>query len=222
MGFEKSHTFGKVEVDIRASVAGTIVFETETPGQTLGVRFTMPVPITNGRTVLKSRLPGNMQGHFVKSTGTPGTAPNGHWELYGVRVWSRQLPDGQWSWFPLPVMDTPVEFIAFPILEDATAAGGATVGFSEFKLPVEPTPEMFQEFKLPVEPTPETFSPLELPVQATPADFSLFNFPVQATSEDFSLITLPVEPTPAEFSLFQFPVKPTPPVPMWVPVQVDE
>src|SRR5215467_12565047 len=117
MGFEKSHLFGKVEVDIRASVAGTIVFQTETPGQTLVNRFTMPIPVTTGQTILRSRLPGIMQGHLVRATGTPNTTPTtGHWELYGVRVWYRELPDGQWQWFPLPVMDTPVEYVPFKLV----------------------------------------------------------------------------------------------------------
>jgi hypothetical protein len=238
MGFEKSHLFGKCEVDIRASVAGTIVFQTETPGQTLTTRFAMPIPITSGRTVLRSRLPGTMQGHYVKTTGTPGTTPTGHWELYGVRVWSRELPDGQWTWTALPVMDTPVEYIRFDILEDPTqgAGAGSSVGFSEYKIPVEPTPEMYQEFKLPVEPTPESFSELKLAVEptgetftqmpisveATPAEFSMYKFQVPPTPEDYTVFQFPVEATPESYSEYKFPVKPTPPVPLWVGVEVDD
>lgn len=252
MGFERSHLFGKCEVDIRASVAGTIVFQTETPGQALTSRFAMPIPITSGRTVLRSRLPGTMQGHYVKTTGTPGTTPTGHWELYGVRVWSRELPDGQWTWTALPVMDTPVEYIRFDILEDPTqgAGAGASVGFSEFKIPVEPTPEMHQEFKLPVEPTPaefselklpveptpesfselkvlveqtaETFTPMPIPVETTPTEFSMYKFQVPPTPDDYTALNLQVPPTPDDYAPFALPVKPTPPVPLWVSCPVDD
>jgi hypothetical protein len=33
---------------------------------------------------------------------------------------------------------------------------------------------------------------------------------------------IPVEPTPESFSAMPLPVKATPPVPVWVPVPVDE
>jgi hypothetical protein len=233
LGFEKSHILGKVEVDIRSTAVGQIVFQTETPGNVLTNRFSMPIPITSGRTVLRSRLPGTMQGHFLKATGAPGVA--GHWELYGVRVWARQLPDGQWGWAALPVMDTPVEYVEFRILEDPTAGGGASVGFSEFKMPVEPTPEMCVEFKLPVEPTGETFSELKVTVEPTSETFSELKVLVEATSETFSELKLPVEPTGETFgelkvlveatadsySPLAVPVEPTPAeytaVPMPVP-----
>lgn len=222
MGFEKSHIFGKVEVDIRTSVAGTIVFQTETPGGVLLQRFSMPIPITNGRTVLRSRLPGIMQGHYVRSTGTPGNP--GIWELYGVRIWARELPTGQWAWTPLPVMDTPVEFQQLIILADSTISQEGEVAFSELKLPVEETPVEYQKLEvplvdtpvlydkleIPVEPTPVEFSPLQLPVEQTPAEYAELKLPIIDTAVEYSPLTIPVEATPAEFAPLKVPIITTP------------
>jgi hypothetical protein len=237
MGFEKSHIFGKVEIDIRATVAGSIVFQTETPNGQLLQRFSMPIAATNGRTVLRSRLPGTMQGHFVRSTGIPG--PTGWWELYGVRIWSRELPTGQWQWFPLPVMDSPIEFERFDILADSTISSedGGAVGFTEFKIPVEETPVEyskfnppveetpleFAQFSVPMQDTPVLFTPLQAPVEETPAsftkmpvpsidaaiDYAPFQVPMDQTPIDFSPYKFPMQDTPAEFSQIQMPVEAT-------------
>jgi hypothetical protein len=220
MGFEKSHIFGKVEVDIRTTVAGTIVFQTETPGNQLAQRFSMPIPITT-RTVLRSRLPGTFQGHYVKTTGTPG--PTGQWEVYGVRIWSRELPTGQWQWTALPVMDTPVEYIQYKIpgLDDGSS-GSTSAEYSEFKIPVEETSVGYTKFDAPVEGTPESFTPFQVSVEATPAEYSAYKLPVPPVSDDWSAFSIPVETTPAGYSEFKLPVKPTPPVPQWVIVPIDE
>jgi hypothetical protein len=206
MGFEKSHIFGKVEVDIRTTVAGTIVFQTETPGGALAQRFSMPIPVTT-RTVLRSRLPGTFQGHYVKTTGTPG--PTGQWEVYGVRIWSRELPTGQWQWTALPVMDTPVEYIQFKIpgLDDGSS-GSTSAEYSEFKIPVEETPVGYTQFAVSVE--------------ATPVEYSPYKLPVPPVSDDWTASSIPVETTPVGYVEFKLPVKPTPPVPQWVRVEVDE
>jgi|SRR5215467_1107907 len=223
MGFEKSHIFGKVEVDIRASVAGTIVFQTETPGSALVNRFSMPIPVCT-RTIIKSRLPGIMQGHYVKASGTPGTTPStGHWELYGVRIWQRELPDGQWAWFPLPVMDTPVEFMPFKIPglggsgEESTAEE-----YSEFTIPVEETPKMFAELKVPVEPTEVSFNVIKAPVEPTGETFSALKVPLDSTPTEYIAFKAPVEATPASYDAFKVPVKPTPVVPEWLSIPIDE
>lgn len=220
MGFEKSHLFGKVEVDIRTTSAGTIVFQTETPGGQLVQRFSMPIPVTTGRTVLRSRLPGTMQGHYVRSTGTPGNP--GIWEVYGVRIWSRELPTGNWQWWPLPVMDTPVEFQQYIILADSTISQQGEQAFTEFKLPVEETPVQYVKLEVPLIDTPVLFTKLDIPVEQTPAEFSAFKVPLIATPEEYTELNLPVEPTPVEFAEFKFPVKATPPVPLWVGVAVDD
>lgn len=207
MGFEKSHLFGKVEIDIRTTVAGTIVFQTETPGSALANRYILNIPVCS-RTVLRSRLPGTMQGHYVKATGTPSTVPpSGIWELYGVRIWHRQLPDGQWEWFPLQVMETPIEYVPFKIPElDGAEATPAT--YSEFKVPLIDTPALHTSFKVPLIATPEDYTELKVPVTDTPADPAPFKVPLIATPEDFSP--------------YKVPVKPTPVVPEWVAIPVDE
>lgn len=234
MGFEKSHLFGKVEVDIRTTSAGTIVFQTETPGGQLVQRFSMPIPVTTGRTVLRSRLPGTMQGHYVRSTGTPGNP--GIWEVYGVRIWSRELPTGNWQWWPLPVMDTPVEYQQYIILADSTISQQGEEAFTEYKIPVEETPVQYVKFEvelvdtpvlytkldIEVEPTPVEFSPYKIAVDETPLEFSAWKVPIIATPEEYTELNLAVEPTPVEFAEFKFPVKATPPVPLWVSVAVDE
>lgn len=207
MGFEKSHLFGKVEIDIRATVAGTIVFQTETPGSALSNRYILQIPVCT-RTVLRSRLPGTMQGHYVRCTGIPSTtAPSGIWELYGVRIWQRQLPDGQWEWFPMPVMDTPVEYTAFKIpgLGEGSEATAAT----------------YSEFKIPVEETSASYTPQKVPLIATPEDFAEFKVPVEPTG-DFTQLKVPLMDTPAEWTRYKLPVKLTPAVPEWVAIPVDE
>jgi hypothetical protein len=175
MGFEKTHLFGKVEVDITATTpTGTLTFYTDLPGNAMAPRFSLTIPICTRR-VVSSRLPGNMQGHLISATYTPSATSKS--ELYGVRVWARELPDGQWGWFPLPVIETPVEYQAV-------------------RIPVEPTPESFSPVQIPVEPTPLEFARLAFPVEPTPESFSTVRIPVEPTPEGYSMITLPVKPTP--------------------------
>ena len=145
MGFEKSHLFGKVEVDVVATSTASLAFSTDVPGGALAQRFVFTIPITT-RTVIRSRLPYNMQGHLVQATCTPA---GGQVELYGVRLWTRELPDGEWGWFELPLVKTPLEYSPLP-------------------LPIEGTPESYNPLPLPIEPTPQSWEPLNLPVKATP------------------------------------------------------
>jgi hypothetical protein len=228
VGFEKAHLFGKIEVDVRATSPGTFALSTDVPGVAGMVeRFSFRIPVTSRRT-LRSRLPGAMVGHLVSAVYTPDTL--GQSELYGVRAWVRELPAGQWYWFPLPVVETPAEFSKMTLPVEPTAAE-----FSKMTLPVEPTGESFTQMQLPVPATPVDFSKMTLPVEPTAAEFSKMTLPVEPTGEsftqmqlpvpatpaDFSKMTLPVEPTGEGFTQVNLPVKTTPPVPAWVDVQVD-
>jgi hypothetical protein len=242
MGFEKSHLFGKIEIDIAATASGTFSLSTDIPGGAgMGQRFSFTIPITARRPV-SSRLPGAMQGHYVSAKYVPGA---GQSELYGVRVWTRQLPDGQWGWSALPVIDTPLEFQPMQVPVEPTPASFSPVSvpveptpesYSPVGVPVEPTPVGFSPVGVPVEPTAETYSPMQVPVESTPAEFSPMKLPVEPTAEGFSAMSIPVEetpekfssmsipvePTPNEFSGMKLPVKATPPVPIWTSVGVDE
>ncbi len=242
MGFEKSHLFGKVEVDVAATAAGTFALSTDIPGGAgMAQRFSFTIPITARRPV-SSRLPGSMQGHYVSCKYTPGA---GQSELYGVRIWCRELPDGQWDWMSISVVPTGLEYEPIPLPIEATP-----VEYSPVPLPIEPTPVEYSALPLPIEPTPPTYSPVPLPIEATPVEYSPVPLPVEPTPAEYSAIRLPVEPTPdtyspsplpieatpaeyspvklpieqtpMEFSELKLPVKATPPVPEWVGVPVDE
>jgi len=170
MGFEKSHLFGKVEVDVVATSTASLAFATDVPGGALAQRFSFTIPITT-RTVIRSRLPYNMQGHIVQATCTPA---GGQVELYGVRVWTRELPDGEWGWFELPVVKTPVEYSAVGI-------------------PVEPTPVEYQAVPIPIEGTPESYNPLPIPIEPTPQSWEPLSLPVKATPQVPQWVPVPVD-----------------------------
>jgi len=200
MGFEKSHLFGKIEVELLSNCTGTLALSTDLPGNAMAQRFSFTTPISSTRRPVPSRLPGNMQGHLISAKFTPGA---GQTELYGMRVWCRELPDGQWGWFPLPLIETPAEY-------------------SPIAIPIEPTPQSFSPVPIPIEATAQGFTPVPIPIEPTPESFSPVAIPVEATPETFSPMKIPVEPTPESFSAMPLPVKATPPVPVWVPVPVDE
>lgn len=164
MGFEKSHLFGKVEFELIASAIGSLTLYTDLPGNAMALRATVATPTCATRRPVSSRLPGSMQGHLISAKFTPGT---GQAEIYGLRVWCRELPDGQWGWFPLPVVATPEEYQQVSIPVEATPAE-----FTAVPIPVEPTPEGYTAEAVPVETTPEGFSEVRIPVEATPGGFS--------------------------------------------------
>jgi hypothetical protein len=174
VGFEKSHLFGKIELDISTTVEGTFALSTDVPGRAMVQRYSFTVPITTRRTV-RARLPGPMVGHLCSAIYTPGQG--GTSEIYGVRVWVRELPAGQWYWFPLPVVETPALH-------------------QEMQIPVEPTGQSFTQMQIPVEPTGQSFTQMQIPVPPTPADFSNMALPVEPTPGSFSQLSLPVKPTP--------------------------
>jgi len=173
MAFEKVKLFGKIEVDIAASSVGTFALLTDVPGYAMAQRFTFSVPITTRRPVV-SRVPNNTVGHLLKVSYTPGS---GQAVIYGARIWARELPGGQWQWYPLPVVETPVEFTAMD-------------------LPIPRTPEEFSPARLPIQSTPEEWASAVLPIPPTPEEYSAAPLPIPQTPEAWSSISLPVKPTP--------------------------
>jgi hypothetical protein len=214
MGFEKSHLFGKVEVDVVSTSGASLAFSTDIPGEAMAQRFSMAIAITT-RAVLRSRLPGLMQGHYLSATLTPTGA--GQVELYGVRVWTRELPDGQWGWCALPVVATSPDYQPVPIPVEATPGEYAPV-----PIPVEATGAQYQPVPIPVEATASEYAPVPIPVEATAAEFQGVKIPIEATPESYNPLAIPVEATPQSFAPLSLPVKPTPPVPQWVQAPVDE
>ena len=154
MAFEKVHLLGKVELDIVASAGGTLTIQTDIPGEAMADRGTVTIP-TCTRRVVRSRLPYNFHGHLfqfkVTATGTV--------RLYGVRVWARELPGGQWQWYPLPVPETSEAWSAFKLLVPPTAED-----WSDVRVPIPGTAEEFSAVHLPIKPTPDvpSWAALEL------------------------------------------------------------
>jgi hypothetical protein len=228
VGFEKSHLFGKIELDISTTVEGTFSLSTDVPGRAMVQRYSFTVPVTTRRTV-RARLPGPMVGHLCSAIYTPGQG--GTSELYGVRVWVRELPAGQWYWFPLPVVETPALHQQMQIPVEPTGQSFTQMqipveptgeSFTQMQIPVEPTGQSFTQMQIPVEPTGQSFTQMQIPVEPTGQSFTQMQIPVPPTPADFSNMALPVEPTPESFSQLSLPVKPTPPVPEWVSVAVDD
>ena len=214
MGFEKSHLFGKVQVDVSATGTATLAFSTDVPGGALVQDFVFTIPITT-RTIIRSRLPGAMQGHIVQATCTPSAGAQV--QLYGVRLWTRELPDGEWGWWDMPIEATPVLYQAMPLPVESTPAV-----YQSVPLPVEATSESFSPMGLPIEETPALYQGMPLPVEATGVEYARLALPVEATPESYGSVQVPVEGTPMSYEGMALPVKPTPPVPQWISVPVDE
>lgn len=162
MAFEKVKLFSKIEVELASTVTGTFRVLTDVPGNTMAQRgLNINTPVATRR-VISSRLPYNTQGHLIQASLIPNFG--GAITLYGVRVWGRELPGGEWQWYPLPVIDTPIEFSAaqIPIPPTPEEWGGSS-------LPIPPTPEGWSSAALPIPPTPEGWSAAELPIKPTPA-----------------------------------------------------
>jgi hypothetical protein len=143
---EKLKLYSKIELEVAASAQGTFVISTDLPGNAMAQRHSFPVPSGTRRTVT-SRIPYNAQGHLIQAYYSPGS---GQSTLYRVRVWARELPGGQWSWYPLPVIETPVEY-------------------SPMSLPIPATPEAWSPSGLPIPATTEEWHSAAFPIKPTPA-----------------------------------------------------
>jgi hypothetical protein len=159
MAFEHVFLLGKLEIDVVATASGTVTIQTDLPGNALADRGTVTVGVA-GRRVVQKRLPYNFIGHLFKFTYAPGSGTS---RLYGMRVWARELPGGQWQWYPLLV---------------PTADGWTAV-----KLPIPETAEAWSSVKLPVAVTSEDWSTVRLPIPGTPEEFSAVNLPIKPTPD---------------------------------------
>jgi len=171
---EKLCLFSKVELEVVATGPGSLALLTDVPGP-LAQRFAFTVPASALRRTVTSRLPYNMQGHLVQAILTPGGSSQ--ITLYRARIWARVLPGGQWEWFPLPVIETPVEFSPAP-------------------LPIPPTPEDWKPAMLPIPATPEEWRAVSLEIPPTPEDWKPSMLPILATPEEWARVPLPLRPTP--------------------------
>ena len=171
MASEKLKLFSKIEIEVLATAQGTLAILTDVPGAAMAQRFSFSIPATTRRPVT-SRVPYSTQGHLVQAICTPGAA--GTMTIYRARIWGRELPAGQWEWYALPVIETPVEFTAAP-------------------LPIPPTPEEWHETALAIPPTPEEWKPLALPIPPTPEEWRPMKLPVKATPEVPDWVDLEVD-----------------------------
>ena len=181
MASEKLKLFSKIELEILANGAGTLQLLTDVPGSAMARRCNLATPLSNQvsgafvRRTWTSRLPYNMQGHMVQAILTPGGASQ--ITLYRARIWGRILPGGDWEWFPLPVIDTPVEF-------------------SPAALPIPPTPEAWHNAELPIPPTPEEWRASGLPIPPTSEEWRASGLPIPPTPEDWRSAPFPLKSTP--------------------------
>jgi len=197
---EKLKLFSKIELELQASAQGTFSILTDLPGYAMAQRFSFAVPASGTRRPVTSRLPYNLQGHLVQAKYTPGT---GQSSLYRVRIWGRELPGGQWQWYELPAVETPVEFRPAP-------------------LPVPPTPEEWQAASLPIPATAEEWKAEALPIPPTSEEWRPAPLPIPPTSEEWKAEALPIPPTGEEWHVVSLPVKPTPEIPDWSDLEVDK
>lgn len=172
MAFEKIKLFGKIEFELSNSVTDALVLLTDMPGNAMAARVTLAVA-AQGRSIYRSRLPYNMQGHLIQLQYTPGA---GQTTLYAARVWGRELPDGEWQWFDLPVVATPTEY-------------------SPMELPIPPTSNEWTAAALPIPPTSDAYTPANLPIPPTPDEYTPANLPIPRTPDEYTPIGLPIKPT---------------------------
>lgn len=157
MGFQTVKIFGLIELDIDTTAAGILHIYTDIPGNALVDRGTISIAAGSRRTQ-RFRLQGTTKCHLLKVSYTPGV---GVARIYGARVWARELPAGAWAWYPLPVIDTPMEFTAAP-------------------LPVTQTPEEYVSVHLPIPATSADWTAAPLPITPT-GDWTAAALPVKPT-----------------------------------------
>lgn len=161
MASEKVKLFSKIEIEVLAPYyGGTFSILTDLPGNAMAQRFSFPVTPGAARRPVTSRLPYNTQGHLLQVSFTPGV---GQATLYRARVWARELPGGQWQWYALPVIETPIEYSPAPLPIPVTPEE-----WSSNALPIAATPEEWSAGALPIPPTPDEWTPAALPIKATP------------------------------------------------------
>jgi hypothetical protein len=142
----------------------TLVFETDLPGNALNVRSSTLIPPTfAGRHPFRVTLPGITKGKLFRVTVDIASGYTAR--IYACKVYARILGPAQtaWSWYPVYVLETPVEWTPMKLPIEPTSDS-----WTAMKLPIEPTNEEWQAMKLPIEPTSEAWTELKLPITPTP------------------------------------------------------
>jgi hypothetical protein len=196
-GFQTVKLHRLIELDYSAEATATLTFSTDLPGNAMADRETKTIPLTTTRRVVAFHLAGTTKGKLLKIL----IAPAGVFRLFGVRVYARTLgrTAAGWQWYPIFVTETPDEW-------------------TDFKLPIDPTPDYFEVVPLPVDRTPDEWTVIKLPIEPTPDFFELVTLPIDKTPDEWDVIKLPIEPTPDGFEVVALPIDRTPDE--WTPVRI--
>jgi hypothetical protein len=160
MASEKVKLLGAIELEYSATTAGTLVISSDLPGNAIAQRGSpITIPASAGRRQVRFRVLGSVKGHLFQFQWSPGF---GTGRLYRARVWARELPNGPWGWYPLPVPETPDEW-------------------STLKLPIPVSPEEWSAVSLPIPVSPQEWSMVSLPIPGTPEEWSTIKLPVRPT-----------------------------------------
>lgn len=188
MGFEKVTIFGTLELLYSATGIADVQFLTDLPGNALAVRAFDDMPAAAGRRPFRLRMHGTVKGTLYQVAVIPRTGVTA--EVYGARVWARQLGpvESAWQWYTVPIVETPLEYVAVPLPVEESP-----LHFSAVKLPIDPTSDLWQPAKLPVEATPDVFSAVPLPVEQPPETWTGERLPVRVTPPRPDWIEIPVD-----------------------------
>jgi hypothetical protein len=149
----------KIEVDLRADSAVTLVALTEQGGMLAQV-YTQSLTTPNGRALLRVTFPPGIRGRLLRLSLTGGPA-----RVYHLRCWCREVnePGAKWDWedYPLEESDVLPKWSDLPVPE-------TPAGFAWSDLPVTPTTPEWQWAPFPVNPTEaQYFFAKVLPVEET-------------------------------------------------------
>ena len=151
MGFESVYLLAMIEVDCYNVAGATLALATDRPAP-FATRETRTIPTNTSRRAERIRLAGTSKGKLIK----PAVTPAGVFYLYGMRVWARELPTGQWTWYQIPLIETPSEWM--PV-----------------KWPIPPTPEEYIPVKWPIPATPDEYVPVKWPVDPSRTTYEWVN-----------------------------------------------
>jgi hypothetical protein len=156
VGFERVALFGLIDLELDASLGGSLTLSTDLPGEAMAQRESKAIPVT-GRRVVRFRLKGSTKGRLYAVQVAP--AGGGTMRLYGGRIWARVLPGAEWAWYPIPIPPTSEwQESKLPIPE--------TSDWAPLKLPIPPVSD-WAPLALPIPPTSE-WTPVKLPIKPTP------------------------------------------------------
>jgi hypothetical protein len=121
--------FREIELDLDTSGAMTLDVALELPGMDLVSHFSSTVnteTTTTGRRPWNQRTAGNLKGQLLKLR-LSGSAVVRMW---GAKIYARPLnAAGGWRWIPLPVPETPVDWMTAKLPIRETAIGWTWIDF---------------------------------------------------------------------------------------------